>query len=121
MTTYLTGEDLLSLVDDLGVGPIRDVGLLESAAHRPATAVWGQEAYPGLELKAAVLLESIVRNDPLVDGNMRLGWLSLVVFLGLNGVDLDAPDDEAYDVVVGVARGAVEPADAASILARWQG
>ena len=46
MTTSLTLEDLLILIEDLGVGPIRDVGLLGSAAHRPATEIWGHEARP---------------------------------------------------------------------------
>jgi len=85
---YLSLEDLLSLVGDLGVGPIRDIGLLDSAAHRPQVSVLGEDAYPGVHEKAAVLLESIVRNHPLVDGNKRLGWLSTVVFYGLNGVTL---------------------------------
>ena len=55
--------------------------------------------------RAAVLLESIVRNHPLVDGNKRLGWLSTVVVYGLNGVTLEAPDDDAYDLVIAVASG----------------
>ncbi|HEY1829321.1 MAG TPA: type II toxin-antitoxin system death-on-curing family toxin, partial [Acidimicrobiales bacterium] len=105
MTIYLTLEDLIHLVDDLKVGPIRDLGLLDSAAHRPRTSLFGQDAYAALDTKAAVLLESIVRNHPLVDGNKRLGWLAVVVFYGLNDVGLDAPDDEAYDLVVGVASG----------------
>ena len=88
--------------------PIRDLGLLDSAAHRPTTSLYGQEAYPSLDAKAAVLLESIVRNNALVDGNKRLGWLALVVFYGLNGVDFDAPDDEAYDLVVGIAAGRLD-------------
>lgn len=119
MTTYLSLEDLIHLVDDLKVGPIRDLGLLDSAAHRPSTALFGQDAYPDLDVKAAVLLESVVRHHPLVDGNKRLGWLAVVVFYGLNDVELDAPDDDAYDLVVGVAAGKVEPAVAARALARW--
>ena len=105
MIEYLSLEDLLSLVGDLGVGPIRDIGLLDSAAHRPQVSVLGEDAYPGVHEKAAVLLESIVRNHPLVDGNKRLGWLSTVVFYGLNGVTLEAPDDDAYDLVIAVASG----------------
>ena len=105
MTTFLTLEDLLQLIADLGVGPVRDLGLLDSAAHRPTATLYGQEAYPGLHAKAAVLLESLVRNHPLADGNKRLGWLAVVVFYGLNDLDLDAPDDEAYDLVVGMAAG----------------
>lgn len=59
--------------DRLGVGPVRDLGLLESAAHRPTTSLWGQEAYPALKLKAAALMDSLVNSHPLVDGNKRLG------------------------------------------------
>jgi death-on-curing protein len=121
VTVYLSLEDLIRLVGDLQVGPIRDLGLLDSAAHRPTTALFGEQAYVGLDVKAAVLLESVVRNHPLVDGNKRLGWLSVVVFYGLNGVDLMAPDDDAYDLVVGVAAGQVDYAASAATLARWSG
>lgn len=76
----------------LGVGPIRDLDLLGSATHRPTTSLYGHEAYPSLDDKAAVLLESLVRNHALVDDNERIGWVAVVVFYGLNGVDLDAPD-----------------------------
>ncbi len=52
----------------------------------------GQDAYPGLHEKAAVLLESIVRNPPLIDGNKRLGWMAVFVFHGLNGADPEAAE-----------------------------
>ena len=55
--------------------------------------LYGEEAYPDLGRKAAALLDSLIGNHGLVDGNKRLGWLAVVVFYGLNGVDLDAPDD----------------------------
>ncbi|WP_431903271.1 type II toxin-antitoxin system death-on-curing family toxin [Amycolatopsis thermoflava] len=116
---YLDLEDLLALASDLGVPKVRDAGLLDSAAHRPTVSVMGQDAYPGLHEKAAVLLESIVRHHPLIDGNKRLGWMAVFVFYGLNGLDLDAPEDEAYDLVIGVSTGAVQYAEAAERLARW--
>ncbi|NMD45497.1 MAG: alcohol dehydrogenase, partial [Propionibacterium sp.] len=50
---YLALEDVLNLIEDLGVGPIRDVGLLDSAVHRPQASVFGEDAYPGLDDKAA--------------------------------------------------------------------
>lgn len=112
MTVYLTLEDLLKLVIDLGVGPVRDLGQLNSAAHRPMTSLYGREAYPSLDEKAAALLHSLVRNHALVDGNKRLGWLAVVVFYGLNGVDLDVSDDNAYDLVVAMAVGELEVAEA---------
>ena len=119
MTEYLTLEDLLTLVDDLQVGPVRDVGLLDSAAHRPRTILWGREAYPSLDEKAAALLESLVRNHPLVDGNKRLGWLATVVFLDVNGVLIEAPDEEAYDLVIAVASGGLDLAEIAETFSRW--
>jgi len=118
-THYLDLEDLLVLVDDLGVGPVTDLGLLDSAAHRPRTSLFGEDAYPDLDTKAAALLESLVRNHPLMDGNKRLGWLATTVFYGLNGVPLDAPDDAAYDLVIGVATGLVAYPTAASLLGTW--
>ncbi|MDP3889664.1 type II toxin-antitoxin system death-on-curing family toxin [Nocardioides sp.] len=119
MTVLLTVEDLLTLVRDLGVGPVRDVGLLDSSAHRPGAVLYGEDAYPDLDLKAAALLDSLVGNHALIDGNKRLGWLAVVVFYGLNDVDLDAPDDPAYELVMSVARR--EPAidEIESTLARW--
>ena len=119
MIEFLALDDLLALVDDLGVGPVRDLGLLASAAHRPTVSLWGTEAYPTLELKAAVLMDSIVNNHPLVDGNKRLGWLAALVFLDLNGVWIEAPDDDAYDLVMALARGAISPEQVAISLAKW--
>lgn len=120
MTEFLSLEDLLSLVEDLGAGPVRDVGLLESAAHRPTTALWGREAYPSLDEKAAALLQSVVGNHALVDGNKRLGWLAVVVFYTINGVDLDAPDDDAFTLVMRVAAGDVELDEVTTCLAQWK-
>ena len=119
MTVFLSTEDLLTLVADLGVGPVRDLGLLESATYRPMASLWGQEAYSSLELKAAALMDSLVNNHPLVDGNKRLGWLAALVFLDLNGVWIEAPDDDAYALVIDVASNQVELAGIAQALAGW--
>ena len=119
MTTYLSLEDLLTLIEDLQVGPLTDLGLLDSAAHRPQATLWGQEAYPTLDEKAAALLESIVRNHPLVDGNKRLGWLATVVFLDINGAWIEAPDDDAYNLVIAVASGQADLQQIAATLAQW--
>ncbi len=117
---YLTTEDLLSLTSDLGVGPVRDVGLLDSAAHRPTTSIFGRDAYESIDEKASVLLESIVRNHSLFDGNKRLGWLAVAVFYGLNNVEFDAPDDDAYDLVIAVATGALSYRTVATKLGSWR-
>jgi death on curing protein len=61
VTIYLSLEDLLTLDSDLGVGPVRDIGLLDAAAHPPQVELYGEQTYPDLDTKAAVLLESVVR------------------------------------------------------------
>ena len=119
MIEYLSLEDVLSLSEDLGVGPIRDIGLLDSAVHRPQVSVFGEDAYPGIDDKADALLESLVRNHALVDGNKRLGWLATVVFYGLDDATLDAPDDAAYELVMAVARSEPRVEDIAAALGRW--
>ncbi|MEZ5383861.1 MAG: type II toxin-antitoxin system death-on-curing family toxin [Microthrixaceae bacterium] len=86
--------------------PIRDLGLLGSAVARPQTTAFGDDAYPDLWTKAAALLQSIVTNHALVDGNKRLGWLSTAVFLEINGIEISrVSNDDVYDLVVGIAAG----------------
>lgn len=110
MPRYLSSEELVELAQ-IAAGPqvgVRDLGLLESAAARPGTVVFGTEAYVSLAEKAAALLHSIVANHPLVDGNKRLGFLAAATFLELNGVrlkDADLIEDRAYDLIIEVASG----------------
>ena len=121
MTEYLTLEDLLALIGDLGVGPVRDLGLLESAAHRPTTALWGRDVYATIEKKAAALLDSLVRDRPLADGNKRLGWLAALVLLDINGRRIEVPDDEAHELVTAVAQERTTLAEVTRALTRWRG
>jgi death-on-curing protein len=102
---YLDLEDALLLIRRLGIGPVRDLGLLDSAMARPKSSAFGVDAYPTIEFKAAALLHSLAGNHPLVDGNKRLAWLATVVFLDLNGLEPKVSDDEAFDVVWEVASG----------------
>ncbi len=104
-TEYLSLEDLLDLVNVLEAGPVRDLGLLDSACHRPQASLFGQEAYPTLAGKAAALMHSLAGNHALVDGNKRLALLAIVVFLRINGYVLDLTDDEAFDLTMSVAEG----------------
>ena len=110
MTRYLTVEQALRIARAAVGGPVdvRDVGLLESAVHRPRASVLGQDAYPDLFTKAAALLHSLAGNHPLVDGNKRLAWLATYVFLAKNGIVLDPDDDAAYEFVVAVADGSID-------------
>jgi death on curing protein len=103
---FLDLDDVLELAKELlgDPPPVRDVGLLGSAVARPQTTVFGEDAYPDLWMKAAALLQSIVNNHALVDGNKRLGWLSTAVFLDINGMNIAAAsNDDVYDFVITVA------------------
>mgnify|MGYP002737276097 CR=1 FL=1 len=105
---YLDLDDLLLLARRLlgDAPPVRDVGLLGSAAARPQTTVFGDDAYVGLWAKAAALLQSLVKNHALVDGNKRLGWLATATFLQLNGADaVRISNKDVYSLVMEVAAG----------------
>lgn len=102
----LTYRDIIHVGERvLGEVQVRDAGLLESAVARPSVTVFGEDAYPGIHDKAAALLQSIVKNHPLVDGNKRLGFVAVLAFYGANGFQLTWSNDEAYDFVIGVASG----------------
>lgn len=97
--------------------PVRDVGLLASALARPRTTVFGVDAYADVWEKAAALLQSVLKNHALVDGNKRLGWLSTAVFLELNGIEISmALNADVYEVVVETAASTFEIPEIASTL-----
>lgn len=107
---FLDLDDVIGLAQRLlgDPPPIRDVGLLGSAIARPQTTVGGDDAYPTIWLKAAALLQSIVDNRSLIDGNKRLGWLATAVFLEINNASVAAAtNDDVHDLVMAVA--ATEP------------
>lgn len=84
--------------------PIRDIGLLGSAAARPRTSAFGEDAYRDMSTKASALLQSVVKNHALVDGNKRLGWLATAVFLEINGIEISSADnDSVCEFVIEVA------------------
>jgi len=102
---YLDLDDILGLIRLLDVGPVRDLGLIDSAVARPRSSAFGEDAYPSIELKAAALLHSLAANRGLVDGNKRLAWLSTTVFCDLNGLECALDDSEAFDLVWEIAAG----------------
>lgn len=77
----------------------------------------GAEAYPQLPTKAAVLLDSVARFHPLIDGNKRTAWTLMVLMLWINGCRHDFTTDTAFDLVVGVAAGDVSLEVSAGLIA----
>jgi death-on-curing protein len=107
MTIYLSSEILLEQLESIGF-VVRDRGLFASCVERAATTLYGQDAYPTIEHKAAAILESFVKNHPMIDGNKRSGWLSANIFLELNAVEVVCTLDDAFDFILGIATGAQE-------------
>ena len=106
---HLDLDDLLHIARrTLGQFEVRDIGLLESAAARPRSTAFGEDACPSVHDKAAALLHSIARNHPLVDGNERLSLAATIAFYGLDGIQLTLSNDEAHDLVMVVAIGELD-------------
>jgi death on curing protein len=96
---YLVLEDVLELhavVIRLSGGSlgVRDHGVLTGCLDRPKTAFGGSDMYPTLHTKAAVYIDTVARNHPLIDGNKRTAFLSGARFLAMNDVALNMDDDE---------------------------
>jgi death-on-curing protein len=96
-----------------GADGVRDLGLLESALGRPLNKFAYGES--GLAALAAAYAFGIARNHPFVDGNKRAAFASIIVFLGLNGIDFDVPPEAATAMILGMAAGEIGEDG----LARW--
>jgi death-on-curing protein len=107
---YLTLSELLYVAErTLGMDyAVRDYGLLEAAVARPQATVFGKDAYPDLDSKAAALLHLVARNRALIDGNKRLALAATIAFYGFNGRRLTLTNDAAYDLVMVVAAGELD-------------
>src|SRR5438128_2739268 len=108
--TFLTLDEVLAIhLDQLarygGAAGVRDLGLLQSAIAQPQATFGGQFLHQDLVAMAAAYLFHIVQNHPFVDGNKRVGTVAAIVFLELNGLELDAPEDQLEALVLSVAQG----------------
>ena len=97
-----------------GLPGLRDDGLLESALARPRHK-WTYKRRPDLASLAAAYGYGIVNNHPYRDGNKRVAFLTMIVFLGLNGFDFVADEADVVTTMLKAAAGGRSEAD----LARW--
>ena len=96
-----------------GPDGVRDLGLLESALGRPINkSAYGETDLASL---AAAYGFGIAKNHPFVDGNKRAAFASIIVFLGLNGLDFAPPPADATAMILALAAGEVSEQS----LARW--
>lgn len=87
---------------------VRDEGLLDSALESAFAIFDGVELYPSKEEKAAKIAYSLVSNHAFVDGNKRIGVFVMLSFLSLNGIRIDATDEDIVQLGLGIADGSVE-------------
>ena len=124
--SFLTLDEVLAIhahqIERYGGSPgIRDRGLLASALAMPEAGFAGEDLHPTLHEKAAAYLFHLVKNHPFVDGNKRVGLAVCLVFLRLNGVTIQATDDELVELVLGVISGQLGKADVAVFLRQRAG
>ncbi len=110
MPDHLSVEDVLTLHGDQigrygGKRGVRDIDLLDSAVAQPQAAFGGQALHEFPFEMAAAYLFHIVQNHPFLDGNKRAGAVAALLFLDLNGVEIDAPEGSLYDLSIAVATG----------------
>lgn len=106
----LTKKQVLMLHTQLiketgGSDGIRDEGLLDSALESPFQSFGGDELYPSIQAKAARLCYGLVKNHAMIYGNKRIGAHVMLVFLAVNGYELEYTQKELYDLILGVADG----------------
>ena len=102
-----------SLAEHGGFPGLRDEGLFESAMARPLNlAAYGN---PDVAQLAAAYAIGLAKNHPFVDGNKRVAFLSIGLFLALQGWRLIATQADATLTMLGVAAGSVDE----EALAQW--
>ncbi len=99
---HLSVDDLelihIQIIDASGGSQgVRDRGRLESAFAAMRQEVFGEELYPTIFEKAAVLMRGVIADHPFTDGNKRTGTMSALVFLNLNGQDTSPLNDSALE------------------------
>ena len=109
----LTKEQIIMLHSELiretcGVDGLRDEGLLDSALNAPFQGFGDTDIFPSLQQKGARLGYGLICNHAFVDGNKRIGAHAMLVFLSLNGIELEYTQQELSDIVLHIASGALQ-------------
>ena len=117
---YLTAQEILilhALVVDTTSGShgVRDIALLASIAHKPSATFGGNDLYPDIFHKAAVLLEAICNYHVFIDGNKRTSFIAAARFLSLNGYEIVASNEDVETTVLAVATKRID----IEALAKW--
>ena len=112
----LSKEQILMLHSQLievsgGSDGVRDYNLLDSALESPFQSFGGEDLYPTVQAKGVRLGYGLIKNHCMVDGNKRIGTHAMLVFLALNGIELEYTQKELYETILKVADGSMEYED----------
>jgi len=110
MIKFLTLSEVLLILDDQiqnygGVYGIRDINLLSSAIYMPEASFVGKYLHETIPAKAAAYAFHICQNHPFIDGNKRVALASSLVFLDINGYELNCKNETLYNKIMDVAKG----------------
>lgn len=99
-----------------GIHGVRDRSALDSALQRPFQTFNQVDLYPSILEKASALLESILINHPFIDGNKRIGYTLLRLFLIKNDFDISGSQEMKYNFIIEIASGKIKYDDILSWL-----
>ena len=115
---FLTMSEVLLILQDQirrygGTYGVRDIGLLSSALAMPAASFEGKYLHKDLFEQAAAYAFHVCQNHPFMDGNKRTALATALVFLSINGVELNDPNEELYRLMMDVSAKGKAKADIA--------
>jgi len=94
-----------------GLDGVRDINMLDASINSPFHTFGGQYLYPTLQAMAAHLAFSLIKNHPFLDGNKRIGILSMLVFLDINGLPVTCADNELISLGLGLAESTIDESE----------
>jgi len=112
----LSPETIVAMHSELiiqtgGLDGVRDTNMLDASVNSPFHTFGEQYLYPTIQAMAAHLAFSLIKNHPFIDGNKRIGVLSMLVFLEINGLPVTCTDDELVTIGLGLAEGSIDEAN----------
>jgi death-on-curing protein len=120
---FLTLSEVLLILQDQirrygGKYGILDIGLLSSAIAMPQSTFESKYLHKNIYEQAAAYAFHICQNHPFLDGNKRTALATALVFLDINGIEIDDPNEELYEVIMKTAKGINKKDDIAQALKR---
>jgi death-on-curing protein len=94
-----------------GIDGVRDMNMLDASVNSAFQTFDGRYLYPTIQAMAAHFAFSLIKNHPFLDGNKRIGILSMLVFLHINGLPITCTDEELISLGIGLAKNTIDEPD----------